>query len=747
MGFVNRFRLISLSALSLALVAAAGPVAAQETTPVSAADTPTAPADEQVTFSADRLDYDSDNDVVTASGDVHMLREGNRLRADTVVWDRKTGQVRATGNVAVTNPGGDTAYGDSIELTDTLKDGVVENLLLVLEDGGRLAARKGTRVNGVSTLEHAAYSPCAVVDSHGCPKEPIWKITALRIIHNPTTHRISYKDARLSMFGVPLLVIPGLSHPDGSQGGGSGLLVPKLQLNRINGLEIAQPYYWLIGPNRDLTVTPHFYTEVLPALEAQYRALTSNGAYQVGGMITYGSRLPASVDSSSLANSNRDVRGYIDANGRFQLGPDWTISASTRLTTDKTFLSRYDISRDDRLRSTINAERITDDSYLSIAGWAVQSLRVGDRAGLQPIALPAIDYRQRIADPLLGGVIQLQANSLAILRTAGQDTQRAFAGARWDLRRYTPLGQELTLTAYSRVDVYHTADIANTVTPSYRGDAGWQARAIGALAADLRWPLIGEFMGGTQIFTPRVQLVATPPTRNLGIPNEDARAVDLEDSNLFALNRFPGYDRWEDGSRVTYGFEWAFDLPRFSFRTIVGQSYRLNNRTSIFPDGTGLSDRLSDIVGRTTIKYGNFVDITHRYRLDKDNLQIRRNEVDLTLGSRRTYVMAGYLRLNRNIDPTYEDLRDREEIRLGARLQFARYWSVFGSTVVDLTGRGEDPLSISDGFSPVRHRLGLLYDDDCLELGVTWRRDYESTGDARQGNTFLLRLAFKNLGR
>ena len=54
----------------------------------------------------------------------------------------------------------------------------------------------------------------------------------------------------------------------------------------------------------------------------------------------------------------------------------------------------------------------------------------------------------RLDDPWLGGKVELQANSLAILRIDGQDTQRAFASARWDLRRLTRGGQELTLTAY-----------------------------------------------------------------------------------------------------------------------------------------------------------------------------------------------------------------------------------------------------------------------------------------------------------
>ena len=109
-------------------------------------------------------------------------------------------------------------------------------------------------------------------------------------------------------------------------------------------------------------------------------------------------------------------------------------------------------------------------------------------------------------------------------------------------------------------------------------------------------------------------------------------------------------------------------------------------------------------------------------------------------------MLLGYLRLDRDITQV-EDLRDREEARVAGRVQFARYWSAFGSAVVDLTNRDEDPLSLSDGFDPIRHRVGVQYEDDCLRLGLTWRRDYRRIGDARQGNSFLLTLAFTNLGR
>jgi LPS-assembly protein len=749
---VRRALMLGSAMLSLAIAAGARaqtppsptprPQLNDPAAPISAPDAPVPEGEDEIGFAADTLSYDSNSEEVTANGNVQLLREGNRLRADRVVWNRTSGRVEAQGHVSVTDPEGNIAYGDRFDITDTLKDGAADNMLLVLQSGGRLAAVKGTSVNGVYALNHASYTGCSVEDSEGCPKEPTWQINAVRVIYDPNIQRVSYKNANIELFGLPLIPLPGLSHPVG-EGGGSGLLVPDIGYDRTNGLELAVPYYLQLAPNRDLTLTPHVYSDALPLAQAQYRHLWDRGAYQITGYVTYGSRRSA---TNPTASSEKDFRGYFDASGGMQLSPEWSVAGSLRVASDRTFLRRYDISRDDRLRSTLSAQRIGENSYFSIAGWAVQTLRPGDSQGQTPIALPVIDYRLRLTDPLLGGRIQLQANSLAITRTEGQDTQRAFAGVEWNLRMLTGMGQEVTFTTYLRGDVYHSGDNDLTSAIAYRGKAGWQTRGIAAAAVDMRWPFMGEAFGGTQRITPRVQMVAAPHLANLSLPNEDARAIDLEDSNLFALNRFAGYDRFEDSSRVTYGLEYNLALPDFSLESVIGQSYRLNARAAILPEGTGLTDRLSDIVGRTSVRYKDFIALTHRFRLDKNSGAVRRNEIDATIGTRKTYAMIGYLRLNRDALASLEDLRDREELRLGGRVQVARFWSVFGSTVIDLTGRQEDPLSVADGYNPVRHRLGIAYEDDCLTLGLTWRRDYQTTGDAREGNSFMLRLAFRNIG-
>ncbi|WP_347304381.1 LPS assembly protein LptD [Croceibacterium sp. TMG7-5b_MA50] len=711
--------------------------------PADPAPAPSPITDEPIAFEATTLEYDSDGETVTASGDV-ILRQGDQsVRADAVTWDRTTGQIVATGNIRLVDQDGNQLFTDRVELTDELRAGAMSNLLLAFNAGGRLAANEGRRDDaGNVVLERVAYTGCRVETPEGCPDTPSWRITASRVIYDAEQRAISFEGAWFEMFGRRLLRLPGLAFKtDGSAN--SGILVPNVGYTPANGLEASAGYFWRLAPNRDLSVTGTVFTGAKPMVSGQYRQLTGNGAYQITGYATQGARIP--LDQAETGQEKDSFRGYIFANGRFQLDPAWSVSGSLRLASDRTFLRRYDISRDDRLRSTVEAQRIGDRSYFSLAGWATQLLLVRRDQDLVPLALPVLDYRLNLADPVAGGTVQLQANTLAITRNEGQNTQRAFTSALWQRRRVTDWGQEVTFSTLLRGDVYHTGGDLLTSAEPYRGSDGWTARGIAIGAMDVKWPLVGEALGGTQVLTPRVQFAASPDIKNIAIPNEDSRAFELEDSNLFSLNRFPGYDRVEDGARVTYGADYQLDLPGWRITANVGQSYRLSDKPNLFPDGTGLTDRFSDYVGRVDVQYRNFLRFTHRFRLDKDSLAVRRNEIDAAIGSTRTYLELGYLRLNRNIDAGFEDLQDREEVRAAGRVAFLDYWSVFGSAVVNLTDREEDPLNTSDGFAPVRTRLGFAYADECLELGFTWRQDYTSIADSQNGSSFRLHFALRNL--
>ena len=556
--------------------------------PTNAAESPPKPAagadKEQIRFEADAVQYQSPDaalggaqasETVTATGNVVLRREDQTVRADAVTWDRKTGQIVATGNIRLVDPSGNVLYTERVELTDALKTGAIDNLLLVLREGGRLAAAHGVRdADGVVQLDKAAYSGCAIEDSDGCPRKPSWEITAVKVSYNPADQHVRYKGAVFHLFGLGLLPLPGLAHTLDNRAE-NGLLVPDIKSSAANGLEFIDSYYIRFNNNRDLTVGGYLFTNALPMVSAKFRQLTDIGAFQITGYVTQS----RAISVSGVPTSNFNFRGYFDTNGHAQFSENWGITSSIRLATDRTFLRRYDISFDDELRSTINLERIGPSSYLSLAAWGVQTLRPNELQGQSPLALPLLDYRKRLTPPAgLGGKLELQVNLLGIRRSSGQDTQRAFAKAEWNLRTVTSMGQVVTFTALARGDLYHSSENLLTSTAVYRGRAGWQTRGVASAAVDVIWPFVGAFAGGRQVITPRVQIVASPTIANLIVPNEDSRAVDLEDSNLFALNRFPGYDRVEGGVRFTYGFDYRLDRPGWRVTSTLGQSVRLSNQ-------------------------------------------------------------------------------------------------------------------------------------------------------------------------
>jgi LPS-assembly protein len=333
-----------------------------------------------------------------------------------VVWNRDTGDITASGNIRAVDADGNEMFTGEMRVDQDMSVGFTTNMLLLLREGGRLAADKGERQqDGTVLLTRVSYTGCDVVNGKGCATTPSWRINARRVIYDQKRKLVKFKAARLVVFGVPLVPLPtAIIATDGRAI--TGPLIPDLRTTASNGIEISEGEYIRLADDKDLTLKGYVFSKVNPMLQVNYRQLTDLGAFQMTGYVTRSAVLAANGTGSGTT----ELRGYIDANGKFQLSPEWSVTFSGRLASDRTFLQRYYINNDDLLRSTINVEHIDKNSYFSLSGWAFQTLRTDEQQGSVPIALPVLDYRRRIADPWLGGQFEIEANTLAITRTAGR---------------------------------------------------------------------------------------------------------------------------------------------------------------------------------------------------------------------------------------------------------------------------------------------------------------------------------------
>ncbi len=703
-----------------------------------------ATSEEKVELEADQLTYDPDTGEIRAIGNVELARSGYTLKAGEVYFNQGTGEARAVGAVEMITPDGDRIIAPEILLENELKDAFVENIRLILADGAQAVAASGERISdtGRTTLKRAAYSPCEVC-ADGSGSQPLWQLKAVRVVHDKGKRRLYYKDAVLEVFGVPVFWTPYFSHPDPTVDRASGLLPLDIQSSRNLGIIAGIPYYHVFSDSIDATFTPVYTYREGFVLKGQYRQHIGSGQFRLDGSITRADRR----DFNNTVIGGKETRGHISAEGTFAHSSRWRSRINLNYASDDTYLGRYEISNTDTLVSEYLLEGFYDKSYFSTRALAFQGLRFEDIAGKAAFALPLIDAEFIPDYKPLGGTISLRGNALALHRTNGLDTRRLSLVANWQRRWITPKGFVLDVDALGRSDVYNL-DAANepddpAFAGSFGGTSGSEWRNLARLTGTLSWPLVKYGANGTHTIEPIAEISVSPRRGTPdSIVNEDSRAFELSDINLFSSDRTTGFDLWEEGSRATFGVRWRYETGDLTADVLVGQSWRITGQDIVLAEGVGLEGEFSDIVGRTFISYKGWIDLEHRYRLDDKSLAIRRNDIDVTFGDDRKSLRMGYTRLNRNLN--FINREDREEIRLNGFYKFDDSWAVTGSWTRRLSGA--DLLTSVEENGSVQYSVGVEYQNECIELGVRLRETFTRDRDVEPGTSIMFRLKLTNLG-
>ena len=577
-----------------------------------------------ILIGAEQITYDENLGEVTASGNVELTQNDRVVVADSVSYNLRSNVVTASGNVSMVEPNGDVVFANFVELTDDLREGFILDIRILMSDRSRLAAASGYRVGGNrSVLKSGVFSPCELCREDPT-RAPLWQIKAFEIEHDQAAQVIRYRDAWMEIFGIPVLYTPYLEHPDPTVERKSGFLAPTFGASETLGTTYQQPYFLVIAPDKDLTVSPIVTAKQGVALAGQYRQLFTKGEIDLlaSGTIADREKSDGSIETNAL-------RGHIDSTARFDIDDHWRWGVDVQRTIDDTYLRVYNFSSEQDLTSRAFLEGFNGRNYLSVNNYLYQGLRSTDRNDELPVIHPLAEYSYMSDPGVAGGKYTLDASLLALTRSSGRDSRRISVGLGWDLPYTGPAGDVYNLVARVQGDGYWVNDVdpnSDAVNPSGPTESGLTGRVFPQLALQWRYPWVRHSGTTHQVIEPIAQVVLAPNGSNPGkIPNEDSPDFEFDDTNLCSLSRFTGVDRVDPGSRVDYGLKWTVTGDGSGWASaFIGQSYRLH-KDSVFEQGSGVEDNLSDIVGRIDIKPTYALDLRYRFRLDKDDLTARRN--------------------------------------------------------------------------------------------------------------------------
>ncbi|WP_051588282.1 LPS-assembly protein LptD [Actibacterium mucosum] len=653
------------------------------------------------------------NDILIAEGHVEVLYGPHILRATRIEYRRAEDIILIDGPLSLVAENGDIVLADSGELSADLTAGILKSARLVLDQQLQLAAANLHRVGDrFSVLDNTVATSCTVCDGG----VPLWQIRARRIIHDQEERQIYFDDARFEVAGLPVMYLPRLRLPDPTLERATGFLLPRVRASNLVGLGIEVPYFITLGDHADLTLAP-FLSRRSRTLGLRYRQAFRNGEIEVNA---------AGTRDDILTSRNR---GYLYASGDFDLPREFKLEFDLRTVSDEAYLLDYSIDSADRLASPITLSRTLRDEQITANATYYETLRSGEDSGTLPRTIVSGSWTRRFVPGPVGGIATAEFDLFAFNRPSGADTlgrdlERASARLNWHRDWTTNNGVVLGFTGALHADYFKYQD------DSLRPDAIFRSAQFGAV--ELRWPMIRNTTGGAvDTLEPIAQLVWSQ-AGNRNIANEDSLAVEFDEGNLFALNRFPGSDAVEEGLRLNLGVNWTrYTQTGLSFGATLGRVIR-EKPSAQFDTSTGLNGYTSDWLAAVRVDTGTGLTLGNRMLFD-DQLSFSQNELRVGWNSDRANFATSYLWSA--ADLTANQATDISEVQFDGGYRFNANW----------TGRLDWRYDIEQNRA-AETGLGLEFRNECVVVDLSLSRRFTSSASVRPSTDFGLTVTLSGFG-
>lgn len=700
-AFPSLRRLLTTVALATAL---AGPLGAQD----------------RATLVADSLQIADDSKLI-AEGGVEVFFQGRRLTASRILYDQQAGRLTIEGPIRLTDESGETVIlASQADLAADMTEGLLTSARVVLNSQLQMAASEARRVGGrYLQLDNAVASSCRVCAASDIP---LWEIRARRVTHDQTERQIYFDHAQLRVAGVPVFYIPRLRLPDPTLKRANGFLLPKLSSSTTLGTGVEVPYFLMLGPSRDLTVTPFISTDAARSVTLRYRQAFAKGDVSF-------------TTALSRDKQTEGARGYVFTDGSFALPYSFGLTFHGELVSDPSYLSDYDISDADRLTSYVAVTRVRRDELVFGTLRGIKSLRSAENDSSTPSLVGDALWQRRFSG--LGGMGNLRFASHGHLRSStsqldadgdlvpdGRDIARATVAADWRRDWILPGGFVGAILGETRADFY---DVAQDPVLS-----GSSARLWGALGAELRWPLVRTGKNGArQVLEPVVQIIGAQANGSV-VPNEDSILVEFDEASLYSLNRFPGSDAVETGLHANLGLSWTrYDAAGWSMGATVGRVLRAE-AADAFSTASGLGGQTSDWLAAAHFDSGTGLYAAGRMIADQ-SLNVARGEVQIDLETGRTSLGTGYIWSIADADEFRSDAVS--ELVMKAGYSVTDFWKASASGRYDF-----------EADSASRAALGLSFRNECVLLDLSLSRRFTTSTTVQPDTRFGVTLELIGFG-
>ncbi len=713
---------------------------------------------------AEEAEYSKEKDLLNSIGQTTILTNENYLlESKNVIFDNKNKSIKSDFPSKITDPDGNIITVEmfnynslknilfskgEIKLKDKKQNTYKFNQLYIDEkkkkiigsdakiyfndDGLKADKRNNPRIfansisisEGVTSVQKGVFTYCQFRENNKCPP---WELRAKKIKHNSSKKTVYYNNALLKIYDFPIFYFPKFSHPDPTVDRRSGFLIPTFTSSTNMGSGVDLPYFWNISKDKDITFTPRYHASNEPLYLAEYRqdfaksflimdTGYTEGYKNVSNTKTPGSRTHFFTRFNTSFIEDTDVTSDLEINLQH-------VSNSTYPKVNKLQTSLVDYL-DNTIKNTIDYGYQKEDLFFNTKISAFENLSKTGNERFEFI-YPEASLEKNILMSENLGIIDLKSELLVknyqvdkqidVISNEFNWVSNSWVNKFGFENEFLGLFKNVNYKAKNAED-YKT----NNAVSEFYGALGFKSE-LGLF----------KYKNNNQlnIFKPKL-LVKISPNDSRNISKESSI---LSYSNLFKLNKVKTIDKVDTGSNISLGFDFKIndlnnnnEIKNEKFKFSLGQIISAEENRDM-PSKLTLNEKMSDIIGETSLSFNENVKLTNNFLLDQNLKNFNQNQISLGVTYPKTSFNLSYLEEN-------EHIGDAKYFETKAGLNFNNGLISLGAKRNLLTNSAEF------------YDLSYEYINDCLKAGIAFRREFYRDRDLEPEDSLIFKVTFSPLG-
>ena len=586
------------------------------------------------------------------------------------------------------------------------------------ENDPRLVGVSASGNNEKTIINKGTFTSCKI--NENCPP---WSISAQQITHDKKIKQLSYKNAYLKIYDIPIFYFPKFFHPDPSVNRQSGFLKPEINNSNILGSSISIPYYKSISNNDDFTFTPTIFDKDIMFFENEYRKSSNNYNLILDYGFVNNYKSPTTKKKKNLSHFllkfNKDLN--------FENFNESKMFLSLERSTNDTYLKVFDqyITKSKARPNDLNKLnnflklQLNNENFNFEGGIETyEDLQANNSSDKHQYILPYYNLNTEIIQNKLDGTITFYSSGNNTLKDTNNLKSLIINDVDYN---------SLNILSDSGINTNYNLYLKNLnsvgkKTSNYKSSP--QVELVGLLNIDSSFPLVRINKAYNNYLTPKISYRFNPS--DMKDYSTSANKVDV--GNIFSKNRLGFTDTFEAGSSITLGLDFKKEkkneLDKINKYFEIKLATVLRDKEEKFiPKKSTINRKSSNLFGTITNNFSDNLNLNYKFALDNNYNNFEYNNLNASLAFKNLMTKISFIEEN-------GEMGDSNVLENEIVYKFDE------QNYLSFNTRRNRKLNLTEYYN-----LVYEYKNDCLTAGIKYKKSYYEDRDLKPTENLLFTIS------